>query len=145
MTGEPDCGALSVEEIEQDAWGGPPDGATRLIRTAFELRRKPVAELTVEDLRLLIGQQIGADVLVPCALDVLASDPLAEGDMYPGDLLIAVMRLPQDYWAARPGQAAALRKIAGGVKGADPHTQSAIDVFIALSEQLTLPGQGRAT
>lgn len=52
-TGDPDRGALSVEQIEQDWWGDPPADATCLVRTAHELRRKPVAWLTAEDLRLL--------------------------------------------------------------------------------------------
>lgn len=59
MTTQPDRGALSLEQIEQDAWGDPPADASRLVRTAHELRRRPVALLTVEDLRLLIAQKIG--------------------------------------------------------------------------------------
>jgi hypothetical protein len=70
-TGEPNRGALSVEQIEQDWWGDPPANATNLVRTAHELRRKPVASLTAEDLRLLIGQRIGIDELLPYALIVL--------------------------------------------------------------------------
>src|SRR5262245_29383951 len=99
MTDEPTRGALSLEQIEHDAWGDPAPDATYLIRTAYELHRKPVAELTTEDLRLLIGQEIGVEVLMPYALAVLASDPLAEGDFYPGDLLVAVLRMPPEYWS----------------------------------------------
>lgn len=113
MTDLPGQGALSLEQIEHDSWGDPPTDATRLIRTAYELHRKPVGALTTEDLRLLIGQQIGVEVLVPYALALLADDPLADGDMYPGDLLVAVLRLPPEYWAAHRGQAAELRRIAG--------------------------------
>jgi hypothetical protein len=32
------------------------------------------------------------------ALAVLREDPLAEGNYYPGDLLHAVLRLPDDAW-----------------------------------------------
>jgi hypothetical protein len=77
--GEPQGGVLSLEKIEQDAWGEPPADATFLIRTAYELRRKPVAMFTAEDLRLLIGQKIRVHVLLPHALALLAKDSLVAG------------------------------------------------------------------
>ncbi|MDQ0767185.1 contact-dependent growth inhibition system immunity protein [Streptomyces canus] len=49
----------SLEELERDRWPAPPTDATRLVATAHALRRRPIDELTVEDLRLLIGQDIG--------------------------------------------------------------------------------------
>jgi hypothetical protein len=128
-TGEADRGPLSLEQIEDDAWGDPPPGATRLVRTAHELRRKPIATLTPNDLRLLIGQQIGVDVLLPRALALLAGDPLVDGDFYPGDLLVAVMRLPSKYWAGHPGQATALRKIAQAARHEDSSLHGAIEGF----------------
>ena len=140
VTGEPsecDCGVLSLEQIEQDAWGDPSAGETRLVRTAHKLRRKPVATLTPEDFRLLIGQKISLAVLVPRALALLASDPLVEGDFYPGDLLVAVMRLPLEYWAAHPGQAATLREIASAVKDPDSGIQGDIESFLSVIEQRT--------
>ncbi|WP_239117454.1 contact-dependent growth inhibition system immunity protein [Paractinoplanes ferrugineus] len=106
----------SLEQIEGHAWGDPPAGATRLIETVHELRRRPVSELTVEDLRVLLGQQVGLDVLVPVALEVLAVEPLAEGDFFPGDLLSAMLRLPVDYWKVHAEWAARLRGIVAGVR-----------------------------
>lgn len=135
--GEPHRGALSLEQIEQDAWGEPPADATCLIRIVYELRRKPVATFTAEDLRLLIGQKIGVDVLLRHALALLASDPLVAGDFYPGDLLVAVMRLPPEYWAAHPGLAAAARKIAGAAGHTDPSLRGAVDGFLSLTEPHT--------
>ncbi|MEU4507045.1 contact-dependent growth inhibition system immunity protein [Streptomyces sp. NPDC024089] len=52
----------SLEELERDRWQAPPPDATRLIATAHALRSRPVGTLTVEDLRLLIGQDIGLPV-----------------------------------------------------------------------------------
>ncbi|UQU64315.1 contact-dependent growth inhibition system immunity protein [Couchioplanes caeruleus] len=103
----------SLEEIEDDRWGDPPADATRLISTAYALRRRPVGEIGVEGLRLLISQQIGLDTLVPLALDHVEQDPLAEGDFYPGDLLDALMRrVPESYWQAHEGQRARVRAVA---------------------------------
>jgi hypothetical protein len=58
----------------------------------------PLAELSVEDLRLLIAQRIGLRFVVPLALDRLAVDPLVSGDFYPGDLLTAVLRVAPEFW-----------------------------------------------
>jgi hypothetical protein len=106
----------SLEEIEGDAWGDAPEGATRLVATVHELRRKPIGKLDVEDLRILLGQQIGVPTLVPRALDVLEHDPLAEGDYYPGDLLTVVLsRIPAEFWAAHPNESARLRALVASI------------------------------
>lgn len=135
MAYKADRGALSLEQIENDTWGGPPLDGSYVVRTAHELHRKPIAALTTEDLRLLIGQRIGVDVLLPFALALLAKDPLIEGDFYPGDLLVAVMRQPPEYWAAHPGHTAAIRKIAQAVRDTDSYVQGKIVRFLEMTEQ----------
>jgi len=121
----------SLEDIEGDAWGDPPDGASRLAATVHELRRRPVGQLGIEDLRVLIAQQEGLDVLLPLALDRLEQDPLAEGDLYPGDLLVAVMRVPPAYWQAHPTEATRLRSIVVAVDldELDPETRADVVAF----------------
>ena len=72
---------------------------------ASECRRlytQPITKLTTEDLRLLIGQKIGLDHLVPVALGVLEKDPLVGGKLYSGDLLQSVASAPEEFWAANP-------------------------------------------
>jgi hypothetical protein len=102
---------LSLEQIEDDHWGDPPEDATTLIRTVHRLRCKPISEMDAEDLRVMLGQQEGTEVLLPRALARLEHDPLAEGDLYPGDLLVMVLRLPQSYWRTQPEQLAAVERI----------------------------------
>ena len=51
---------------------------------------------------MLIGQQIGLIFLIPLALDRLEPDAFAAGDLYEGDLLHAVVRVPPEFWAAEP-------------------------------------------
>ena len=103
----------SLEEIEDDRWGDPPAEATRLVTTAYALRKLPVGALDAEGLRLLISQQIGLDTLVPLALDQVEQDPLAEGDFYPGDLLDALIRrVPDSYWQAHEDQRTRVRTVA---------------------------------
>ncbi|WP_158299862.1 contact-dependent growth inhibition system immunity protein [Glycomyces paridis] len=77
----------TLEDLEGDDWGDSPAGATTLVSKVHALRRVPLGSLTVEHLRMLIGQRVGLDHLLPIALKVLRADPLAAGDMSPGALL----------------------------------------------------------
>lgn len=88
----------TIEEIEGVREPDPGPDATTLIRRCLALRRKPLSGFTTEDLRIMLGQQIAVPILLPMAVTVLADDPLAEGDDYPGDLLYAVVRLPESAW-----------------------------------------------
>lgn len=103
----------SLEEIERDYWGDPPADATRLMTTAHALHKRPIGALDIEGLRLLISQRIGLDSLVPLALDQVERNPLAEGDLYPGDLLDAlIQRVPESYWQAHKDQLTRVRSVA---------------------------------
>ncbi|WP_370938479.1 contact-dependent growth inhibition system immunity protein [Amycolatopsis sp. cg13] len=110
-----DRSARSLEQIENSDWGDPPADATRLIETVHRLRRKPIGLLTAEDLRLLLGQNVGAPIFVPRALAMLEEDPLREGDLYPGDLLAATMRIPSTHWHARPDHLERLKRVIAAV------------------------------
>ena len=111
----------TLEEVEARPWGEPPADASYLVARCHALRRLPLDELEIEDLRMLLGQSIGAPTLVPRALRVLSDDPLAEGDFYRGDLLAAVLRLDDSYWAAHLDQRAALAGIVDRVDLGDDH------------------------
>jgi hypothetical protein len=58
----------------------------------------------VEDLRIMIGQNIGLRYLVPLAITRLNEQPLAEGSYFPGDLLCNVLRVEPNYWKQYPKQ-----------------------------------------
>ncbi|MFI2652256.1 contact-dependent growth inhibition system immunity protein [Micromonospora fulviviridis] len=84
----------TIEQLERSVWPDPGSDASFLVTRCAHLRRKPLAEFTVEDLRMMLGQEIGVPALLPLAVQVLLRDPLVEGDYYPGDLLSNVLRLP---------------------------------------------------
>ncbi len=107
--------AGTLEEFENDRWGPAPDDASSVVRSAHELRTVPLGALTTEGLRLLIGQHIGLDVLVRLAVGRLAADPLAEGDLYPGDLLAAVLRVPEGWFTDHPAVATRLDGVVAAV------------------------------
>jgi hypothetical protein len=90
--------AGTIEEIEGVWQPEPSVQATTLMQRCTALRRKPLAQFTSEDLRIMLSQQIAVPILLPMAVAVLADNPLAEGDYYPGDVLDAVLRLPEQRW-----------------------------------------------
>lgn len=100
----------TIEDLVGERWGSPTSDS-HLVTEAHRLRGLPLGELTVEDLRLLIGQDIGTRWLMPVALALLEVDPLAEGDFYPGDLLSSVLSVKAEYWTANPDELAALDRI----------------------------------
>ena len=119
MAGNPD---LTLETIEKRSWGDAPSDASYLVRTVHQLRRKPVGRLGVEDLRILLGQDVGTEAVLPYALTVLEREPLAEGDYYPGDLLAAVLSLPVGFWQAHSAYRDRLERIVATVESMDPET-----------------------
>ena len=101
----------TLEKIEGDSWAKPPSDATRLMVTVHNLRRKPIGQMSVEDMRILINQRVGIKTLVPRALTILEQDPFVQGDFYPGDLLAAVLRIPDAQWVENSGWIAELRLV----------------------------------
>ena len=93
----------TLTQIENHDWG-PPHFDSYLVTTCHRLRYKPLVEFTIGDLRILLGQGISAEHLVPLALVELERDPLAEGDHYPGDLLRAVLPLKREDFLLHPDQ-----------------------------------------
>ncbi|WP_136658755.1 contact-dependent growth inhibition system immunity protein [Nitratireductor sp. XY-223] len=99
----------TLEELEGDDWGEAEDGSP-LVQTCHALRRKPLDQFSTEDLRVMIGQDIGLYHLLPRAIDVLRENPLASGDLYEGDLLVSVLQC-RDAQDSRADNAAELRTI----------------------------------
>jgi hypothetical protein len=79
----------TLESLEGIIWP-PPNVHAHLIDAVHRLRKKPIDEFTIEELRIVIGQGEGLQYLIPQAIAMLERDPFAEGDCYPGDLLVAV-------------------------------------------------------
>lgn len=61
-----------LDALDPRAWGFAPPEATYLVRRCHEVRNKPLHEFTVADVRLMIGQQIALQHLVPLALQQAA-------------------------------------------------------------------------
>jgi hypothetical protein len=89
----------SLEGLEKKKWPSiDNDEGSYLVKTCNSLRKKRLKDFSVEDLRIMIGQNIGLEFLIPLALDVLKDNILAEGDFYEGDLLKSVLTSDKKYW-----------------------------------------------
>jgi hypothetical protein len=73
----------------------------------------PLREFTEEDYRLILGQQRALGTLVPLAMELLEVDPFAEGDLYPGDLLVTLTRVSAGFWATNPELRERARRLVG--------------------------------
>jgi hypothetical protein len=87
----------TLECLEGSIWGDP-EYESQLVLTCHSLRKKQLKDFDIEDLRIMIGQNIGLRFLMPLAIDRLKENILAEGDYYEGDLLSAVLQSNQSYW-----------------------------------------------
>ena len=87
----------SIEEIENEYWVEY-EYETGLIAKCYELRKKKIKELTVGNIRMLLGQNIGNAILIPLAIEILKDNILVEGDFFPGDLLLNTINSDKDYW-----------------------------------------------
>jgi len=80
----------TIERLEGRVWPEP-EWQSGLVLTAHALRKKPLDELTPNDLRVAFTQDAGADFVKTRVLEILEAKPTA-GDLFAGDLIFAVMR-----------------------------------------------------
>ncbi len=92
----------TIEDLEQVYWGDKPPYDSHLVTTVYKLRKKDLEEFTVEDLRIIIGQNLSLPILIPRAINVLEEDILASGDCYTGDLLEYVLKIQPKFWVDYP-------------------------------------------
>ncbi len=88
----------SIEQLEKDVWKNPSEFPTDMIEKCYRYRKISIAELTNEQIRLLISQKIGVEYLIGVALEKLERNILTECDFYEGDLLVTISGLPTEFW-----------------------------------------------
>ena len=87
----------TLDYLEKNNWSSSAYDS-HLIKRCHELRKLPLDNFTTEDLRIMLGQQIALDYLIPLALEVLTINLFAEGDFFEGDLLKTVLAIKTDFW-----------------------------------------------
>lgn len=93
----------TLQQLDGQDFGKSSD-ESHLVTTIQQLRNMPLKDFSAEDLRIVIGQNLNLDILIPLALESLKVDILTEGDFYPGDLLKAVLDCDARYWTSHREQ-----------------------------------------
>jgi len=88
----------TVEELENDYWPNLPGYPSTLIEQVYSIRKKKLADMGANDIRVMISQEVGLKFLIPCAIRLLEKNVLEEALYYPGDLLMSVLKVNKDYW-----------------------------------------------
>jgi hypothetical protein len=76
-----------------------------------QVRDTPLENMGIGDLARACRQNIFPSAVVPICLLRLEEDPLA-GDLYDGELLLALKGLPRDYWATHPQEKSEFLRLA---------------------------------
>ncbi|MFH9673562.1 contact-dependent growth inhibition system immunity protein [Streptomyces sp. NPDC017405] len=129
----------TIEDLEGSRWPDPPGDSTHLVRRVHALRRQAIKDLSVEDLRRLITQDVGLRWLLPVALDFLreTAPQEAETGWYDDDLLSAVLTRKEEVWRNAPHLARHLDETVRMLTDLSPYVQQEVDDYrAALSDVL---------
>lgn len=88
----------SIESLEKKNYGPVPADESSIVIRLWNLRRKPINEFSVDDLRFMITQEVGLKYLLTEAIPLLEENLLVEGNYYEGDLLNAVLSIKPENW-----------------------------------------------
>ena len=69
-----------------------------LVNKFQKLLIKPLSDYTIEDMRLMVGQNVGLEFLIPIVMEVLEKNIFVEGDYYEGDLLMVTLQSDSSFW-----------------------------------------------
>ena len=88
----------TIESLEKKNFGNPNEAQTHMVKRCLELCKIPLEQFSVEDLRLMIGQDFSLRCLIPLAMEHLERDIFVEGDYFPGYLLKSVLSVDNGFW-----------------------------------------------
>ena len=92
----------SLRDLEKENWVDLDEYPSDLVRRCYQYTKIPISELSIEQLRTLVSQEIGLNHLIKPVLQELEKNILAEGDLYEGDLLSAISSIKIDVWKNHP-------------------------------------------
>ena len=76
----------------------------------LRVRDTPIARLSLADLAVSVRQRLFLEHTVPVVLSALERDPLA-GELYGGEMLVALKSVPTQYWEGHRQEAERLRAV----------------------------------
>jgi hypothetical protein len=80
----------SIEILEGVVWPEP-EVTTSLVLTGHALRKKPIDQLSPNELRVALNEDIGTRFLKRRVVEVLSTEPEIEATYFPGDLLVSAL------------------------------------------------------
>lgn len=92
----------TINQLQDKPIPRPPEHESHLVKRCFDLANKKLKYFSPEDLRIMIGQDIGLEYLVPIAIEVLKKEPFIEADFYEGDLFLNVLKIDETFWEEEP-------------------------------------------
>jgi hypothetical protein len=92
----------TINQLQDKPIPRPPEYESHLVKRCFDLANKKLKYFSPEDLRIMIGQNIGLEYLVPIAIEVLEQEPFIEADFYEGDLFLNVLKVDKTFWEEKP-------------------------------------------
>lgn len=119
----PDILEKSLQELDGIDWGEPPH-PSNLVETCHRLRRVPLKDFADGDLRIMIGQGINLDHLVPLALDRVEEDPWLCASFYDGDMLWYLMS-HREHWPTHSVEKSRFDKV----------IDRAVDIYLAVDPE----------
>ena len=113
-----------------------PEYDSVLVLTCHRLRRVPLNEFSAEDVRVMIGQDLSLEYLMPIAIEHLEKNPFVKGDYYPGDLLKNALGVRCDFWEQHPELRQRMEVIAANAAHGLPSLQVIDEIRQDLGEKL---------
>ena len=87
-----------------------------------KVRQIPITQMSVGDLATACRQEIWIAQVIPVVIEVLKDDPCA-GELYDGELVVALKLIPAEFWTQHPALARAVKAI---VEPAVPEFESQV-------------------
>src|SRR5205814_1855820 len=100
--------SLSLEELKGLDAGDPADAPTHMVEAIIRSWKKPLSELSDEEIGRLVVQHDGYPYVLDLVWPKLEADPLFDGGYYPGDVLSNLIRAGSQIWTDRPEYKAGL-------------------------------------
>ena len=92
----------TLEELTSLKEGDPEEAPTQMVWAIQRAWKKPLIELSDEEVGQLVVQQYGYPYLLDLLWPKLNANPLFDGGYYPGDVLSNLIRADVDIWVERP-------------------------------------------
>ena len=101
----------TIEELDGDVWTSP-GYDSHLGKRVFELRKTGLSAFNMDDCRLMVGQGMSLEHVVPQALALLAVEPSSDDEVYPYALWEKLCEVDAAFWEARDALYQELRGLA---------------------------------